>query len=201
MTRRHWFFIVISSGIAFLLAFPLQNIVHTLIIKPLLYFIWVLKLRYHTIPQFLIWAILLFVLILIMIDPLFEKSLSLPRRKMRVKKPLGPIAALGETIDKSSNGIYFKWVLANRMGKIMRDWLAYRERVGKRWQANNLDKLSWSSSKSIQNYLDVGLNGSFADYPLPRLAFLRSHDATPLDIDPNEVLDYLESHMEAEIGD
>jgi hypothetical protein len=200
MTRRHWFFIAIFLGVAFLLAFPLQKIVHDIAIKPLLYIIWVLKIAYHAIPQFWTWAILLFVTILIMAIPLFDISASLPRRKKRVRKPLGPIATLSETIEKSSSGTYFKWVLANRMGRIMRDWLAYREHVVKRWQANYIAKLGWSSSKSIQKYLDVGINGSFADYPSPRLAFLRRRRATPLDIDPHDVLDYLESHMEVEIG-
>ncbi len=200
MTRRHWLFIAITLGLAFLLAFPLQKIVHDTAIKPLLYIIWILKLAYRAIPQFWTWAILLFITILIMVTPIFDLSVSFPRRKKHVRKHLGPIATLGETIEKSSSGIYFKWVLANRMGRIMRDWLAYREHVVKRWQANNIAKLGWSSSKPIQKYLDVGLNGSFADYPSPRLAFLRLRRATPLDIDPNDVLDYLESHMEVEIG-
>jgi len=200
MTRRRWFLSAILAGMAFLLAFPLQNIVRDIVIKPLLYLIWALKLGYQAIPQLWLWAILLFLIIYNMIMPLFVSRRALPRRKRRAKPPPGPIASLADTFEKSSSGIYFKWVIANRMGKIMRDWLAYREHVVKPWQANNIARLGWSSTKPIQTYLDVGLNGSFADYPIPRLAFLRRRRATPLDIDPNDVLDYIETHMEAEIG-
>ncbi|MEN8173452.1 MAG: hypothetical protein ABFS03_11305, partial [Chloroflexota bacterium] len=165
MKRRNWFLIILFGAAALLLAFPLKNIVRAVLIKPALYLLWGIKLIYHTIPQFWLWAILLFVILLIMLSPLFEIGRFLPRRKRRVKEPLGPIGTLAETVDKSSSGIYFKWVIANRMSKIMRDWLAYREHTVKRWHARDITKLGWSSSKPIKTYLDVGLNGSFADYP------------------------------------
>jgi len=200
MTRRHWLLTAIFAGMAFMLAFPLRNIVYDIVIRPLLYLIWVFKLGYHAIPQFLLWAIMLLIIIVIMAAPLVETRQSRPQKNHPVKQDLGPIATLAKTIEKSKYGIYFKWVLANRIGRIMRDWLAYRDYVVKRWQANDIAKLGWSSSKSIQTYLNVGLNGSFVDYPSKRLAFMHRRTTTPLDVDPNDVLDYLESHMEAEIG-
>ena len=185
-------------AIALLLAFPLQDFLRTGIIEPLLYFFWGMGILYRSVPQFWIWVLLLGVVFFIMLLPFLEDLPKWRRSAKKIPPRAGAIEDLAETLKLINKGIYFKWVVANRLGKIIRNWVAYRDRLDKRWQANDLARLGWDAPEEIHQYLDVGLNGSFADYPRTRIPFLRIKQKTPLDLDPNLVLDFLENEMENE---
>jgi len=185
-------------AIALLLAFPLQDFLRTGIIEPLLYFFWGMGILYRSVPQFWIWVLLLGVVFFIMLLPFLEDLPKLRRKEKELPPGAGAIEELAETLKQIDKGIYFKWVVANRLGKIIRNWVAYRDRLDKRWQANDLARLGWDAPEEIHQYLDAGLNGSFADYPRTRIPFLRIKQKTPLDLAPNLVLDFLESEMENE---
>ncbi len=47
----------------------------------------------------------------------------------------------------------------------------------------------WNPPPGVQDYLEAGLNNSFADYPLSR-------KITPFSVDVEIVVNYLESQME-----
>lgn len=191
--------LVLLAGGVLALAFPLQGVVHKMIVAPAMRLGWLLGILYRSIQQFWLWGGLMVVIFLITL--LSFTNIPPPRwRFIRREKPEpGPIEALAEKIQKKDQGIYFKWRLANRIGFMVRDWLAYRGEHQKKWQANKLESRGWEPGEAIQEYLIVGLKGSFADYPTSRIPF-RKPPPTPLDIDPNKALDYLESQMEAASG-
>ncbi len=54
-------------------------------------------------------------------------------------------------------------------------------------------------SASIQEYLSAGLEHSFVDYPGPRSRFHRRL-RTPLDLPPDQVVEYMEAQMENASG-
>ncbi|MBT3336586.1 MAG: hypothetical protein HN855_01255 [Anaerolineae bacterium] len=201
MDKKRIFLLAALVIAALLLAFPLQQAVQDVVVQPLLYLLWGAGVVYRSVPQFWVWVIMLAVIFFILLSPFLD---DLPRIRRRVKKvppEKGPIESLAESISQANKGIYFKWLVANRLGKIVRDWIAYRERLDKRWQANDLARIEGRASTEVYKYLDAGLNGSFADYPRPRLPFIQKRAATPLDIDPNLVLDTLETEMENESYD
>ncbi len=200
MKRRQALLFAGLIVVALALAFPLQDVVRSVVIGPLLYLGWIFGVVYRSVPQFWLWAVLLFVVFLVMLDPFLEDRPPVRPRRRRAEKQRGAVESLADSVKKANRGIYSRWLIANRLGKIMRDWLAYRERMDKRWHANDLAGMDGQAPEAVRRYLDAGLNGSFADYPRPRWSFLRRRVPTPLDIDPNDALDYLESHMEAESG-
>ena len=198
MKSKQFFLVILLIALALIIAFPLQSVIRDVIIEPLLYLGWGIKIAYRSVPQFWIWVFLLGIIFFILLTPFLE---YLPKWRRKEKKLLpepGPVEKLAETLNASDKGIYFKWVAANRLGKIVSNWLLYRNRVDQRWQAKNLARLGWDAPPEIYNYLDVGLNGSFADYPRPRISFIQKRAKTPLDIDPNIVLNYLENERESE---
>ena len=191
--------LIFLAGIVLALAFPLQGVVQKMIIAPAMRLGWLLGILYRSIQQFWLWSGLMVVIFFIT----FLSFTNIPPPRWRIRrqeKPEpGPIKALAEKIQKKDQGIYFKWRLANRIGFMVRDWLAYQGRHEKKWRANSLDSRGWQPDEAIHQYLIVGLKGSFADYSISRIPF-RKLPPTPLDIDPNLALDYLESHMEAASG-
>ena len=201
MDKKRIFLLTVLITAALLLAFPLRAAVENIIIQPMQYLVWGASILYRSIPQFWIWVIMSAVIFFILLSPFLDDLPRLPKRHKKVHPEKGPIESLAESIKQGNKGIYFKWAVANRLGKITRDWIAYRERLDKRWQANDLARLEGQVSPEVYQYLDAGLNGSFADYPRPRLPFIQKRKPTPLDIDPNRVLETLENEMENECCD
>jgi hypothetical protein len=89
---------------------------------------------------------------------------------------------------KARRGNYFKWQVANRLGRIVR-------RLGD-FSGGSVPA---SPDDTVEKYLDAGLNYSFVDFPTPRHRLIPA-PKTPLDADPQRVVDYLESLMEESSG-
>ena len=201
MDKKRIFLLALLTIAALLLAFPLQKAVQDIIIQPMIYLVWGAGILYRSIPQFWIWVVMLAIIFFILLSPFLDDLPPIPKRHKKEPPEKGPIESMAESLAKADKGIYFRWSVANRIGKIMRDWIAYQERLEKRWQANDLARLEGQVSPEVYQYLDAGLNGSFADYPRPRLPFIQKRKPTPLDIDPNRVLETLENEMENECCD
>lgn len=201
MDKKRIFLLVPLVVAALLLAFPLREAVEDIVIQPMQYLIWGAGILYRSIPQFWIWVALSGIIFFILLLPFLDDLPPIRKRHKKEPPEQGPIEKMAEALNKADRGIYFRWSVANRIGKIMRDWIAYRERLDKRWQANDLARLEGQVSFDVYQYLDTGLNGSFADYPRPRLPFFQKKTKTPLDLDPNLALDALEKEMELETYD
>lgn len=201
MGKKRIFLLALFAIAALLLAFPLRQAVEEIVILPLQYLLWSAGIIYRSIPQFWIWLVISAIIFFILLTPFLDDLPRLPERQQKKPPEKGAVESMAESLNKADRGIYFKWSVANRLGKIMRDWIAYRERLDQRWQANDLARLAGQVSPEVYQYLDAGLNGSFADYPRPKLPFFRKKIKTPLDLDPNLVLDAIENEMENECCD
>ena len=110
------------------------------------------------------------------------------------KPAQGQVMEMFQWLEKSwHGGSYYKWLVANRLGRIAREILAQREGQPISRRFGRLQGRDWRPSQKIDDYLDIGLNGSFADFPRPR--FRETPKPTPLDADPKQVIEYLEDEM------
>jgi hypothetical protein len=180
--------LLLSGSIAFMLRGPIYEIV----IVPLAYFWWVIGLYYRLIPQMLVWIVLIFIV-------LFSSArailISIPVKRKTIQKrslAAGPIEHLSALVEKRRRGIYYKWLIANRLGKVARELLHQREQPATK-RFTRLAGRNWRPPAGVEAYLESGLNGSFADYPQSRWL---SPQPTPLDEDPRHVIEYLEHEME-----
>lgn len=194
MIRRN-ITLVIVFLLTLTIAFFLRDVVERTIITPLFYLWWVLKLYYFSIPQYVLWIILI-------LATFFSAASSLIP-EMKVGKPIKPdpviihgqVADLANWLIKSRRGgIYYKWLLANRLGKTAREILAQRDGYAVSKKFGRLNGRDWYPPQEIEVYLETGLNGSFAEFPQPRR--WENPPPTPLDIDPQQVINYLENEME-----
>jgi hypothetical protein len=182
------------------LAFFLQDVVRQVIIIPVAYLWWVLRIVYATIPQVLLWLILLVILTFSIIASLLKRYSSGRKYELLSKPAMGAVESLAGWISNSSRqGNYYRWLVANRLGKLA---LAMAIRIENRQPPARLEQpktLETGTPAGIQRYLKAGLEESFVDYPLPRLPFLR-RQATPFDQEIDEVVQFLETQMEAGSG-
>ncbi len=182
---------VAIAVLAFLLAFPLRGAVQTLIITPLAYLFWAFGLIYHFLPQQVLWIFLILLLFYVAIYSFASKPIFPdPVDRKRGPGP-GPVEKMASWIERSPEGVYFKWEVARILAYTALNIIQLRQKTDEK-------KLDWGDqppAPAVDRYLDAGLNSSFSDYPLPRSP-LKRPDPTPFDTDLSAVVDFLESQME-----
>ena len=194
LTRRQWFTLSGVVVIALVLAFFLQDVIRETIIVPIAYLGWVFGILYQSLSQSVTWLAVVFVLALFLLRSLATTRFRLPRRKPKIPPALGQVEGLAQSLTRVRKGTYYKWQIANRLGRLARDFLILRgDRAGIK-DHTPLTGRGWKPSKKVDKYLDIGLHGSFAHFPSPRFGFMPT-EPTPLDVEVDEVLDFLESQI------
>ncbi len=192
MKKTRWFAVVGAILVAALLAIPLRSTVYEVLVIPIAYLIWNLYLLYRVTPQF-IWWILVFILVVLTIGNSLLPEIYQPHKKLiKPKAPQGPVETLASCMKKARSGVYFKWLVANRLGKLAHQMLAQRETHHVRSVFTPLTNSDWTPPKPVQDYLEVGLHGSFADFPQASIPWVKP-TPTPLDYDLEETVKALES--------
>ncbi len=185
MTRARWLLVGGMVVVSVMAAFFLRRAVYDLIVVPLAYLWWLAKIFYSAIPQLVLWTALIVVLFLAILWNFMPTAESSRRPAPKRKPAEGQVEALAVWFLRARKGNYFKWQLANRLGRL----------------AHRLNETSWQRSRrasrneAVEQYLEAGLNYSFMDFPASNNRFRRAAP-TPLDLNPGEVVDYLESQVE-----
>lgn len=178
--------------IALLLAFPLRDAVYEMVIVPAAYVLWLLGLLYHAVHQSVWWGVALLLVLAILARSLRSSGRTRERVRIKSRPVVGQVENLSHWVKRTERGIYFKWLIANRLGKIAHEILLQRLGGRTRSYFDPLTGPDWTPDASVQQYLEAGLRGSFADYPQRRWFFSKPVP-TPFDRDVKEVLEYLES--------
>lgn len=177
------------------LAYVMRESIERNVIQPLIYTWWVIGIYYDSIPQALTWIILVGVIVMIEIGS-FATEIPLSDAKRETRKPvLGQVESLAGWFHRAPEGLYFKWLIAQRLGKLSREMNAFEARQPASSTREAPTGPGWDPPEEVAAYLESGLNGSFADYPRPRWWFQKSKP-TPLDLDPATAIDYIESNLE-----
>ena len=199
MKRNRILFIAAGLLVAIIMAFFLQDVIRQTVIIQLAYLWWVLKFAYSLVPQVVLWLILLAVLILIIVTSTL-KSYPMGMKYDDISKPIqGPVETLTGWLLNSSEGNYYKWMIANRLGKLWHDMSGRFEDRSLQNQSNEWAAPGQLPPEEVQRYLKAGLDKTFVDYPLPPLPFMHK-EATPFDLEVDKAVEYLESQVEASSG-
>lgn len=185
-----------ALGVAGVLAFPLREVVHQAIIVPLAYLLWSLNLLYQSLDQAIWWFAVLFILTIILIHSLLPDFKPARRESVRRRDERGKVEMLATAFQKTKKGIYFKWLVANRLGRLAYQILLQREHGKPRSVFAPLTGEGWDVEPGIQQYLEKGLHGSFAEFPNTHWNYFVPPEKTPLDQDVREVVEFLETKLE-----
>jgi hypothetical protein len=192
MKKTQWLVVIGAILSAALLAFPLRVAVYRVVVVPVAYLIWSLYLFYRGVPQFVWWVLVFVVVVLMAANSLLPKNYSSRRKPVKLKAPQGPVETLTAWMKKAHSGIYFKWLIANRLGRLAHQMLTQRETHHVRSAFAPLAGPDWVLPRPVQDYLEAGLHGSFADFPQASVPWAKS-TPTPLDYDLAEIVKALES--------
>lgn len=189
MRPARWLLLMVFLGLSLAGAFLLRDAVREVVIVPLAYLSWLGVLAYSFVPQFVKWALLVLAVCLALLWQLIpDPRPSAPDRRLRAP-PKGQVEQLAMWVLRARNSNYFKWQLAHRLGRMAREL----------HQLSGGPPATGSGSEKVVQYLTAGTDHSFVEYPTRRIGF-RDQAPTPLDLDPSEAVDYLESQMEIKHG-
>lgn len=185
--------------VALLIAFPLRDAVYRAVIVPIAYVLWVLGLWYHALSESVWWFIALFIVLVTLVRSLFPWTRLRERIRLKTRPVTGQVEALSHWVRRTERGVYFKWLVANRLGRIAHETLIQRMGGKARSHFDPLTGPDWTPEDSIRVYLESGLSRSFADYPQGRWFFSKPVP-TPFDHDIGDVIEFLESQVSNQQG-
>jgi hypothetical protein len=192
---RRWLLMLGVVIIAALLAFPLRTTIYEMVVIPLAFIGWELGLFYHSLSQAIWWWIIFAIVFFMLIVSLLPKFTPSRKEEQKAKPKHGQVEDLAIWLGRSKSGVYFKWLIANRLGKLAFQILLHRESGRPRSVFAPLLGTDWEPSKELRNYLEIGLHGSFSDFPTSRNP-LTVAPKTPLDYEVGEAIGFLESQVE-----
>jgi hypothetical protein len=193
MSRRQLILLGAFFLVAAALAFYLQDIVDAVLFVPASYLWWAFNLLYQSVAQVVYWILLVVGVALMAFGSLYGVDRS-SEGAIEDTLPLrGPLEATARQIARTRRGMYYKWLIANRMGKLARSILTFRNGQDAATHGE-LNGRGWNPSDEVAAYLMSGLTRTFADFP--RRRWLSRPPESPFDIDLDQVVTYLESQME-----
>ena len=196
MKKRPWLIIPLLLAAA-ILAYLVQSLVEFLIITPLADLWWVLGVLYRTIPQIACWILVLVVVAMIAVGSLSGLFNGDRTKRSARRQDRGPVEDLAWFIAQRKRSRYFRWFIARRMGQLATAMLARQDESLNGTRPNILAGKDWQPPEKIQQYLETGLRRYEA--PDRNLESILSKNQT-LEVDPQEVVAYLETQMEKRSG-
>ena len=128
MTRtRRWLIVSGALIVAAILAFPLRDTLFRTVVVPVAFITWNVNLFYRSFSQGTWWWVIIFLVLFMLVFSLLTQPEFNRRTILKSKPPQGPVEGFAIWIRKSEKGIYFKWLVANRLGKLAYQILLQRE--------------------------------------------------------------------------
>jgi uncharacterized membrane protein len=190
-----WLLMLGVTIIAALFAFPLRDAVYDTVVVPVAFVGFQLGLFYRSLSQAIWWWVIIVIVLFMLAYSLTPKLKPTRRNKDRSSPRRGQVEELAVWLGRARGGVYFKWLVANRLGKLAYQILLHRESGRARSVFAPLVGADWEPSRDLQAYLETGLHGSFSDFPTPR-RLLAVPPKTPLDHDVRDAVQFLESQVE-----
>lgn len=192
-----WLLMLGVLVIAALFAFPLRDAVYETVVIPVAYIGFQFGLLYRSLSQVIWWWLIVVMVLFILVFSLMPQLQPKRKKDERSRPRHGQVEDLAIWLTRAQGGTYFKWLVANRLGKLAYQILLHRESGRPRTVFAPLVGVDWEPSKDLQAYLETGLHGSFSDFPTPKLP-LAAPPKTPLDHDVRDAVDFLESQLNDE---
>ena len=180
---------LVSTALLILVAillYPVRRAVAGAVMSFASYLVWSVNVMGVVIPQQILWVFLLILILYIAIGSFYGKRYREEKSSEEQSPVIGAVEAMAEYIEERHRGIYFKWQIAHLLGKI-------HKTIEENASRGTSGRIPLPSDR-VQAFLDAGVNTSYADYAPD--GFVLKNNSTPLDIELEQVVAYLEEEME-----
>ena len=184
--------------LAILLTLASHNYMREAIVSPLLYLFWIGRLIFESIPQIVIWALFLFIALLVAAKSLVKKrSHSEQSQPPQTPEP-ERIEGWLKLLRRANQDDYYKWQLAQRLQKLTLEALAHNERLELKQVRQDLAAGKLDIPPEIQAYLEAGMT-SFSHFLGAKSHIRLRRQSSPLDLKPEQVINFLEDKVDYHI--
>jgi hypothetical protein len=184
--------------LAILLTLVSHNYMREAIVSPLLYLFWIGRLIFESIPQIVIWALFLFIALLVAAKSLVKKrSHSEQSQPPQTPEP-ERIEGWLKLLRRANQDDYYKWQLAQRLQKLTLEALAHNERLEPKQMRQDLAAGRLDIPPEIQAYLGAGMT-SFSHFLGAKSRIQLRRQSSPLDLKPEQVIKFLEDKVDYHI--
>lgn len=182
------------------LALLLRDFVRDVLLVEVWRVFWGVRILFESLPQLLVWALLLVALLVLAVHTLRPRRQILPDETRQRAASSGRVQVLSHWIDRTSQGEYFKHSLAQHLGGLAWEVMAQREhtvpeRLRQRLRMGELD-LPPAVEAYLQSGQAPGAPVSFGFLSRLRLRLSGSDPATRIDPALPAVIRFLEDQLE-----
>ncbi len=190
--KRYWFSIVSAAVVVFMALF-MRDFVREGIIIPF----FKIANFFQSFPQEVLWFLFLGIVVYAAAKSLKNWEIQKRKNKKTITKQPGRIESLAILIKQARQGAYTRERLARHLGELTLQALSYQERHGLDVMKARLRRGDLNVPPVILNYLQAGLSWEHAFHQRKgRWPFRKRILSSPLDLDPLEVVEFIESLLE-----
>jgi hypothetical protein len=200
--RRSLTVVALILLISIPLAIILRGFTREVLLSILVHLSWLAGLYINSIPQPILWVAFVLVVFVVAARSLIKRR-STPETKTEVERlRTGRVHNLMRAIHRTSQGIYFKWRLAQRLLSLTLEVLAHQERTTPLQMKERLKSGRLGAPPEIEAYLLTGLTPVLSRRTnlITRMKqiFAPTRPISPLELDPERVVRFIEDQMENE---
>jgi hypothetical protein len=191
-----------------LLALVVTGAVRDLIVVPLLYIVWIARLLYESLPQALVWGGFVVLAFFLVGKHVVLRLPPAPDRDPPAASP-GRVTTWARLVGPAARDRYTRWRLAQRLSQLALETLAHQARGQPEQLRRRLEDGALDIPPELNAYLRAG-QAQYAPRSSPRRWWppaipgrrLGAAPApAPLDLDPEELVQYLEQIMQQSTGE
>ncbi len=203
LLRRFWLPALLVLLLAPLLVFPLRDLVRELIVVPLSYVAWFGDLLLQSLPPIFFWIILIFIALRIALRSLRRPDPPEEEPKAPAVVYPSPVGLWTHRLRLTQIGRYSRWRLAHHLSELAAEILAHQQGITPREARDRIRDGEFEAPPEIHTYLHLGMSPQLLEGRdtitrlLVRLG-LRQEPSSPLDLDPERVIVFLEDQLEVE---
>lgn len=199
-------FLALTVLLVAVLMAALRDFVREVVVVPLSYLLWFVELILKSIPQFVSWALLLAIVMLLVIRSLRAEPQPAPKPRAVGARSAGTVEAWLRRIRLRARGQYSRERFAQHLGSLVLTVLAYRERLTPRDIQRRLENGDLAIPPEIRAYLEAEMRPALPrrvglTTRLMRRLGLDAAHTSALDRDLEEVVQFLEDQLEVPHGD
>jgi len=195
---------LIGVSLILLISIPLAIILSEFTREVLLSFLlrlsWFVRLYMDSLPQPILWAVFISIAIVVAARSMLKRRSTPEVTSEAARLRMGRVHNLMQAISRTSEGLYFKWRLAQHLLGLTLEMLAHQERTSQDRVRERLKSGGLDAPSEIEAYLLAGLTPvlSTRSNLITRLkqAIMPTHRISPLDLDPDRVIQFLEDQLE-----
>jgi hypothetical protein len=184
--------LIISLLLALVLFFLVKDFVQTVILRPLLYAFWFVFLIIESIPQGVIWAGIILIMLWVAIASIRkEEPEKFPNRGLPIRNA-GQVGKWARLLDYTKNDRFTKWLLAQELNRLTLKLLTLSDDTKKRHYQDRLDL-----PEKISAYFESQQPSTATFWERWNKQNIDEIE-TGLDLDPEVVIQYLEKRLKYE---